>query len=78
MGKGRGMNIGRFTVEEGDGFPTVIVSIADQVVGRVNCLAVEERVKARRTATGDDTLMVTEADIEWALENARIDPEGRS
>ena len=72
------MNIGRFTVEEGNGFPTVIISIADQVVGRVNCLAVEERVWARRIATGDATLMVTEADIDEALENARIDREGRS
>jgi len=66
------MTIGRFTVKEGDGFPSLRVYIANKIVGRINCLAIEDRVKARRDATGNRTLQVTEADIEWALKNATI------
>ena len=67
--------IGRFEVCEGDGFPSVDVFSGGQRLGVVNCLAVEDRVGARQREAGDETLRVTEGDIEWALENALIRKE---
>ena len=67
------MPVGRFAVEESDEFPTLDILVGDDLLGKIDCLAVEDRVKARREETGDNTLTVTEDDIEWALKNARMD-----
>jgi len=65
--------IGRFTYRESEvGFPAVDILVEGILIAKINCLAVEERVMARRQSAGDGTLMVTEDDIEWALGNARI------